>query len=306
MKDPYEVLGVERNASDKDISNAYRKLAKEHHPDIHPGDKAAEDRFKEISAAYQVLKDPDTRQRYDRGEIDASGQEQPERSFYRTHADSSDGAKYARHEDFADFADQSDIFAEMFRQTGGGQQAHIKMRGADTSYSLPIGFMEAANGAKKRVTMPDGIALDITVPEGVKDRQTLRLKGKGRPGFNGGPPGDAYIEIHIEPHGLFQKKDNNVHITLPITLGEAVLGGKVDVPTIKGPVSMTIPKGSNTGSTLRLKGRGILDPKSKQYGDQYVCLEIVLSDEHDEELSDFVKTWAPDHTYNPRSKMKVA
>jgi len=252
------------------------------------------------------LKDPDTRQRYDRGEIDASGQEQPERSFYRTHANSSDGAKYARHEDFADFADKSDIFADLFRQTGGGRQAHIKIRGADTSYSLPIGFMEAANGAKKRVTMPDGIAIDVTVPEGVKDRQTLRLKGKGHPGLNGGPPGDAYIEIHIEPHGLFQKKDNNIHITLPITLGEAVLGEKIDVPTIKGPVSMTIPKGSNTGSTLRLKGRGILDPKSKQYGDQYVCLEVVLPDELDEKLSDFIKSWAPDHPYAPRSKMKVA
>ncbi len=306
MKDPYDVLGVERNATDKDISNVYRKLAKEHHPDLHPGNKAAEDRFKEISAAYQILKDPEKRQRYDKGEIDASGQEQPDRSFYRAHADSSDGAKYARYEDFSDFADKSDIFADLFRQTGDGRKAHIKMRGADMSYSLRIGFMEAAIGAKKRVTMPDGVALDVTIPEGVRDRQTLRLKGKGYPGLGGGPPGDAYIEIHIEPHGLFQKKDNNVHITLPITLGEAVLGGKVDVPTIKGPVSMAIPKGSNTGSTLRLKGRGILDPKSKQYGDQYVTLEVVLPDEPDEQLSDFIESWAPDHPYNPRSKMKVA
>jgi DnaJ-class molecular chaperone len=304
MKDPYDALGIERTATDKEIGTAYRRLAKEYHPDLHPGDKTAESRFKEISAAYQILKDPDKRGRYDRGEIDAGGQERPERSFYRAHADAEDGAKYARYEDFADFADKSDIFADLFRQTGDGRRAHIKMRGADIAYSLRIGFLEAANGAKKRVTMPDGVALDITVPEGVLDRQTLRLKGKGHPGLGGGPPGDAYIEIHIEPHPVFERKDNNIHITLPITLGEAVLGGKIDVPTIKGAVSMTIPKGSNTGTALRLKGRGILDPKSKDYGDQYITLEVVLPREIDDTLSDFVESWASDHPYNPRSDMK--
>jgi len=305
MRDPYEVLGVDRKASEKEIRDAYRRLAKENHPDLHPGDKSAEERFKEISFAYDLLKDPEKRLRYDQGEIDASGQENPERSFYRAYADTGDGAKYARYEDFADFMDKGDVFADLFRHAGEGQRSHIKMQGANTSYTLQIELLDAANGAKKRITMPDGNVLDVTIPEGVRDRQTIRLKGKGQPGYGGGSPGDAYIEIHIKPHGFYRRKDNNIHITLPITLSEAVLGGKIDVPTIKGKVSMTVPKGSNTGTTLRLKGRGILDAKTKQSGDQYVELQVVLPEEADQTLEDFVSKWAPANSYNPREKLKA-
>ena len=171
----------------------------------------------------------------------------------------------------------------------------------DVSYSLPVDFIDAAKGAKKRVTVGEGRTIDLTIPAGVHDRQTLRLKGQGMPGFEGGPPGDAYVEVHIQPHALFERKDTNIHLELPVSLAEAVLGGKVQVPTIDGPVTMTIPKGSNSGTTLRLRGKGIVDPKSGQRGDQYVRLKVVLPKTADPELEEFVRRWSETHAYDPRA-----
>jgi DnaJ-class molecular chaperone len=182
----------------------------------------------------------------------------------------------------------------------------MRARGADVSYSLPVSFIDAAKGAKKRVTVGDGHTIDLTIPAGVRDRQTLRLKGQGMPGFEGGPAGDAYVEVHIQPHPFFERKDNNIHLELPVSLAEAVLGGRIEVPTIDGPVSMTVPKGSNSGSTLRLKGRGIVDPKSGQRGDQYVRLRVVLPKTPDAELEDFVRRWSAEHSYDPRAEMARA
>lgn len=305
MRDPYEVLGVKKSASDADIRKAYRKLAKECHPDLHPGDAKAEVRFKEIGTAYGLLSDAEKRRRFDAGEIDAEGHEKPEHAYYRSYADGGDGAKYARYGS-GDFEDMSDIFAEMFRGRGHGPRGEgLKLRGADISYNLEVSFLDAATGTKKRAAMADGKVLDITIPEGVRDRQTLRLRDKGMPGIGGGPPGDAYIELHIQPHPFFTRKDSNVHMTLPVTLGEAVLGGKVKVSTIKGEVEMTVPKGANTGTTLRLKGRGILDSKSGQRGDQYVRLEVVLPEKPDEKLEAFAKEWSQAAPYDPRGKMEA-
>lgn len=308
MRDPYDILGVNKDASADDIRKAYRKQAKECHPDLHPGDAKAEARFKDISTAHDLLSDPEKRKRFDNGEIDAEGHERPEQQYYRTYADGGDGAKYARY-GAGDFEDMSDIFADLF----GGRAGHgpgrggegLKMRGGDISYTLDVSFVDAAKGTKRRATMADGKTLDISIPEGVRDRQTLRLKGKGMPGIGGGPPGDAYIEVHIQPHAFFTRKDSNIHMTLPVSLTEAVLGGKVKVPTVGGTVEMTVPKNSNTGDTLRLKGRGVLDSKSKQKGDQYVRLEVVLPDEPDAELEAFLKDWQAGRDHDPRKGMEV-
>jgi DnaJ-class molecular chaperone len=180
----------------------------------------------------------------------------------------------------------------------------VRGRGADVSYTLPVEFLEAARGAKKRVTMPDGRTIDLTIPPGVHDRQTLRLKGQGMPGFEGGPPGDAYVELHVQPHAYFERKDQNIHMDLPVSVPEAVLGGRIEVPTIDGPVTMTVPKGSNTGTTLRLRGRGVRDQKSGQRGDQYVRLQVALPKAQDAELEEFVRRWAGDHAYDPRAELR--
>jgi DnaJ-class molecular chaperone len=188
------------------------------------------------------------------------------------------------------------------RGRGGGFRA--RTRGADVSYTLPVEFLEAAKGAKKRVTMPDGRTIDLTIPPGVHDRQTLRLKGQGMPGFEGAPAGDAYVELHVQPHPYFERKDHNIHMDLPVSLPEAVLGGRIEVPTVDGPVTMTVPKGANTGTTLRLRGRGVLDQKSGQRGDQYVRLQVVLPKTPGPELEECVRRWARDNTYDPRADLR--
>jgi DnaJ-class molecular chaperone len=284
MRDPYQVLGVSKTASAEEIKKKYRQLAKKLHPDLNPGNAEAAAKFKDISAAYDLLSDAQKRARYDRGEIDASGAERPERQYYRAYAESPEGAKYGNP------FEGDDLFSDLFGRARGGRE--FKIRGTDVSYVLPVDFIEAAAGAKKRVTMADGKVLDINIPAGTEDRQTLRLKGQGQPGFGGAEPGDAYIEVHIQPHAFFTRKDNDVHLDLPVSLGEAVLGGKITVPTIDGDVSMTIPKNSNTGTTLRLKGRGIVDRKSKQRGDQYVKLKVVLPEGGDPDLTRFVESWS--------------
>jgi DnaJ-class molecular chaperone len=312
MKDPYEVLGVARSASADDIKKAYRKLAKKLHPDVNPGRKEVEAQFKEVSGAYEILSDAEKRRRFDAGEIDASGQERPQRQYYRQYAHTDDGARYAGDFDDAGFgagASAEDIFSELFSRArggrrgtgGGGPGGEFRMPGGDVSYILEVPFLEAALGAKKRLTLPDGRTLDVNIPPGTGDRQMLRLKGQGLPGIGGGPQGDAYIEVHVAPHPHFRRKDNDVHLDLPITLQEAVLGGKIDVPTIDGPVSMRIPVGANSGTSLRLKGKGIAD-KSGARGDQYVHLTVMLPDDKDGALKEAIEKWAAGHDYDVRGK----
>jgi len=304
-EDLYATLGVGRDASQDEIKQRYRKLAKELHPDLNP-DKDVAERFKQITAAYDLLSDPDKRARYDKGEIDAAGQERPQYQYYRDFADDPQATRFYTREGFGDSESLHDLFEGLFGGRGGAEGAQsfrMRARGADVSYSLPVSFLDAAKGAKKRVTVGEGHTIDLTIPAGVRDRQTLRLKGQGMPGFEGGPPGDAYVEVHIQPHPFFERKDTNIHLELPVTLAEAVLGGKVEVPTIDGPVTMTVPTGSNSGTTLRLKGRGIVDPKSGQRGDQYVRLKVVLPKSADPELEDFVRRWSAAHPYDPRAEM---
>ncbi len=297
MATPYEILGVKPSASADDIKKAYRTLAKKLHPDLNPGNKRVEQQFKELSAAYDLLSDPAKRARYDRGEIDASGAERPDRAFYRRYAEGREGAKY---QDFGLDEDSAidDLFANLFRQRRPERPLHL--RGADVTYVAEVDFIEAAVGAKKRLMLTDGKTLDVTIPPGTEDGQTLRLKGQGLPGGGGGPAGDAYIEVKVAPHALFSRKGNDVHIELPITLPEAVLGATITAPTIDGPVSLKVPRDSNTGSTLRLKGKGVVDRSTGQRGDQYVRLKVVLPDRADPELTDFLEKWARRHPYAAR------
>ena len=297
MDDPYQILGVARIATEDEIRAAYRKLAKKHHPDLNPGKHEAEEKFKAVSSAYALLSDADKRARFDRGEIDASGAEKPqERQFYRDFGEDAGRAKYRPGKGGAfDADDLSSLFEEMFRQQSAGRSAgEFAIRGADARYQLSVDFLDAANGAVRRLTLPDGSTLDVTIPTGLRDGQVLRLKGKGAPGIGGAPPGDALIEVSVRPHNLFRRDGNNVVIELPVTLKEAMLGAKVDAPTLSGSVTLTIPPHSTSGTRLRLKGRGIAG------GHQFVELKVVLPKAEEPELESFLKTWTPRHDFNPR------
>jgi DnaJ-class molecular chaperone len=293
--DPYTVLGVKRNASQDDIQKAYRRLAKKFHPDLNPGNKQAEEQFKEVSAAYDLLGDTDKRASYDRGEIDASGKERPQQRFYRDFAEG--GSPYASDAGFADFA-ADDILSQFFGRDG---RTNIRMRGSDVHYRLELDFLDAINGGKRQITLPDGSILDVNIPPGASDGQVLRLRGKGRPGMGGGRPGDALVEIEVRPHRIFTRKGDDIHVDLPISLSEAVLGGKVRVPTPTGSVTMTLPKWSNTGTVLRLKGKGV--PRIDGKGDEFVTLKVMLPEKPDPELEKFVARWQG--AYSPRQAMEA-
>jgi DnaJ-class molecular chaperone len=307
---PYEVLGVAPNATAEEIRKAYRKLAKEFHPDLNPGKPAAEARFKAVSVAYDLLSDAEKRARYDRGEIDESGAERP-RYSYRPHAEGAQGWKYQPQGEM-DLGDLEDLFAMFGRDAagrGGGRGGGgFKMPGSDRRFTLTIDFAEAATGGKKRLSLSPEEALDVTIPPGIEDGQVLRLKGKGSPGIGGGPPGDALIEVHVAPHTFFRRVGDDIHMELPISLAEAVLGGRVTVPTLAGPVMMTIPKGADSGTQLRLRGRGIHRRRrgSETTGDQYVTLKVVIGASGDPELAQFLEEWAKKHPTDPRSDLSAA
>ena len=299
--DPYEILGVKRDASQEEIQKAYRTLAKKLHPDLNPGNKQAEEQFKAVAAAYDLIGDAERRARFDRGEIDASGAERPQRRYYRDFADASPGAHpYQSDAGFADFAAE-DLFGGLF---GERDRTTVRMRGQDLNYRLALEFLEAVNGSVRQVVLPDGSELKVTIPAGTRDGQILRLRGKGRPGIGGAPSGDALIEIEVRPHPLFTRKGDDIHVELPISLKEAVLGGKIDVPTPTGTVSMTLPKWSNTGSVLRLKGKGVAR-KDAGRGDEYVSLKVVMPARPDPELEKLLAQWRPAVADNPRQGMDV-
>jgi DnaJ-class molecular chaperone len=290
--DPYAVLGVARGASDDDIRRAYRKLAKEYHPDLNPQSRAAaEAKIKTINAAFSILGDPDKRRQFDAGLIDGNG-EARQRPF-RAHARAG-----APGDDFG----FGDIFSDLFGRGRGGGGGPGAMRGADVRYTLEVDFLEAANGARKRVTMPDGGALDLQVPEGVQDGQVLRLKGKGSAGPRGFEAGDALVEIKVRAHDTFRRVGDDIHVTVPITIDEAVLGGKIEVETISSRVQLTIPKGTSSGRAFRLKGRGVRSTPGVPAGDQIVTVSIVLPSEIDDQLAYFMSEWRRTHAYDPGRK----
>lgn len=292
--DPYAALGVSRSASADDIRRAYRNLAKELHPDVRPGDKGAEERFKRATAAFNLLSDPVTKGRFDRGEIDADGNERGAfgggarpRQNARAHAGAGSGAGG---QEF----DLGDIFSDLFGPGfGGGRGYSPRMRGRDIRFTLEIDFLDAVNGGKRRIAISEGRTLDIAIPPGVETGQILRLKNQGGAGMQGGPAGDALVELKVKPHPMFRREGQDIHMDLNISLTEAVEGARVQAPTPGGPVSLTIPPGSNTGKVLRLKGKGVAGA-----GDQFVRLQVVLPEASDDELKKFVKKW-PKRDYVP-------
>ena len=302
-QDPYLELGVSRNASAAEIRKAFHKLAKKHHPDVNKGDKASEEKFKRMSAAFDLLGDPEKRAKFDAGEIDADGRETM-RAYGQgpfgqgpfgggAYGDQAGGFRSATFEG----VDLNDILGEMFSGRGGaGRAGGFASRGADVRAHLDIDLEEAINGAKKRLPFSDGRVLDVTIPKGVADGQTLRLKGQGAPGRAG--PGDALIEIGIRPHPVFRREGDQLVMDLPVSVPDAVLGGKVQAETPDGPVTLNVPKHSNSGRTLRLKGRGLSDGQGRR-GDLLARLVVTLPEPPDPELEQFVETWRAERPYTP-------
>jgi DnaJ-class molecular chaperone len=294
--DPYGVLGVTRGANAEDIRKAYRKLAKELHPDVRPNDKAAEEKFKRATAAFNLLSDPALKARFDRGEIDADGNE-------RVGAFRSQGARSGPYNSAGtggasdNVFDFGDIFSDLFgagAATGRGQ-GFGRARGRDLRFTLEIDFVDAINGGRRRVQLAEGRTLDVSIPPGVESGQVLRLKAQGAPGLQGGQPGDALVELTVKPHAHFKREGENIILDLPISLTEAVEGARVQAPTVSGPVALSIPPGANTGMILRLKGKGV-----GGQGDQLVRLLVMLPEPADEELKRFVKKWPGRERTPPR------
>ena len=296
MRDPYTVLGVAKDASAADIKKAYRKLAKELHPDLHPDDKKIEDRFKEASIAYKILGDADLRGRYDRGEIGPDGAEKSQFRYEYAGGQRRPGGAGPGGGGFSGFTAE-DIFAEFGDIFGRGPRGRRgPVRGADRQFELTVDFLDAAQGATRRVNLPGGKTLDVRIPAGIEDGKQIRLKGQGEPSPGGGPAGDALVEVRVRPHPLFKRDGNDIRIDLPVSLPEAVLGAKVKVPTIGGTVNLKVPKGANSGQTLRLKGRGIAG------GDQFVTLVVKLPAKPDKDLEAVLERWLKGGGYDPRGR----
>lgn len=270
MIDPYEILGVTRNATLPQLKKSFHRLARECHPDSDPGNPWAEDEFKALSAAYELLSDPKRRALFDRGEISGDGTKRPPRRAAEEPSKASPKTKRSK-------------------------TAGLNIKGADVDYTLKVEFMEAAKGTVRHISMANGKRLKVTIPPGTEEGRILRLKGQGMLGIGGGADGDAYVEIFVDPDPVFRREENHIHVDMPVTLGEAVLGGKIDVPTIDGTVTVTVPKGSNTGTQLRLKGKGLGSGKK---GDQFVHLKVVLPKKPDKDFIRFLEKWSPGHPYD--------
>lgn len=303
-QDPYVELGVPRTASADEIKRAFRKLAKKYHPDANQGDKSAEDRFKRVSAAFDLLGDEDKRKKFDLGEIDAEGREtmrgfgggNPFREGGGFRPGGPGGPGGPQFED----VDLGDILGEMFGARGGRAGGfNFNQRGHDIRARVELDLEEAINGAKRRIAFSDGRTLEVTIPKGAAEGQVLRLKGQGAPGRAGA--GDALIELAIRPHPIFHRDGENLTMDLPVSAPDAVLGGKVEAPTPDGPVTLSIPAGSNSGSTLRLKGKGMPGPIGKR-GDLLARLVVTLPDKPDPELVKFAEEWRKDRPYTPKRR----
>ncbi|MEY4707910.1 MAG: hypothetical protein RJB58_1633 [Pseudomonadota bacterium] len=321
MNDPYKILGVPKNASEADVKKAFRTLAKKHHPDKHAGDAAAQKRFQEISGAYDILGDKEKRAQFDAGAIGADGNPSsgaygagggfdPRRGGFRQGHPFGSGGGDPRAGGFKFSFDQApggaagfeDIFADLM---GGGDRRRSQPRaakGEDFSAAVTVSFAEAASGGTRRIVLQNGEQLDVKIPVGVKDGQVVRVKGRGGAGLGGGPNGDILLSVSVAAHPSLTRDGNDIRTDLAVTLKEAVLGGKVPVPTLTGVVSLSVPPNSNTGTILRLKGKGIGAHGTTPAGDLYVRLVVTLPDKPDETLHEFLKGWPGD--YDPRAKTR--
>jgi DnaJ-class molecular chaperone len=321
MADLYSELGVARGASEADIKKAYRKLAKELHPDRNKDNPKASERFSKVTQAYDILTDKDKRAQYDRGEIDEDGNPRAPFGFGRGGPQPGAGGGFRSGPGGfggfdtagAEAPDLSDLFEGLFGGAqrrggaggfggfGGGARRAPPPKGADALYRLPVSFQDAATLADQRVTLAGGKTVDIKLPKGVEDGAKIRLAGQGQPGPGGN--GDAIVTIAIEPHRFFRRDGDDVRLDLPISLDEAVLGAKVKVPTVDGPVMLSVPKGSSSGKVLRLKGKGFTS-KDGGRGDQLVTLMLDIPAD-DAALAEFVEGWSAKGKGNPRAGLGV-
>jgi DnaJ-class molecular chaperone len=316
MDDPYDILGVSRSADEAAIKKAFRALAKKHHPDRHPGDAGAQKRFQEISGAYDILGDKDKRAKFDAGEIDGAGNPRgfdPRAHGFRQGSpfgggasgfQSGPGAREFRF-NFDGRGNQAGSFEDIFADLMGGRRqprgTPRVSRGEDFTAAVTISFDEAVQGGTRRIVLQNGEQLDVKIPAGVREGQIVRVKGRGGAG-QGGPNGDILLTVHIAPHPFMTRDGDDIRMDLPVTLKEAVLGGKVAVPTPSGTVSLSVPAGSNTGTVLRLKGKGVPGRGKTGAGDFYVRLEVALPDKPDDTLTQFAQGW--DIRYDPRAKFR--
>src|SRR5829696_1974548 len=317
MRDPYEVLGVPRGASAAAIKSAYRKLAKKHHPDNNKNDPKAAARFSEINSANEIIGDEDRRKQFDRGEIDADGKPRFQ-GFSGSGFPGGDPRGRARGTGGFEStfrtgggpggAGFEDILNSMFGgaarggRPGGGRTFEVDTGGIgldlDLNVTMAVSLEESVKGGEKRVRLPTGKELNVRIPAGVVAGQQIRLKGRGETA-PGHPPGDLLITVSIAPHPFFKVEGSDLRLDLPITLYEAVLGGKVRVPTLGSAVELSIPKNTSSGRTFRLKGKGL--PKAGGTGDLFVAIRIILPDGNDAELEALMEKWRDSHPYNPRS-----
>jgi DnaJ-class molecular chaperone len=298
MRDPYDILGARKGASEADIKSAYRKIAKETHPDTHPGDEAVEQRFKEAAVAYDLLSDKEKRAQFDRGEIDAEGKPKADFAFNQAH---SGGAGFGFG---GGGAGMEDVFSDLFGGMRGGRRGGMgSIPGADVRYTVRVDFLSAVKGVRRRINRHDGKTLDVNIPPGTEDEQSLRLKGQGLQGKGGGPAGDAFVKVQVDAHPYLTRDKSDIEVELPISIDEAVLGAKIKVPTVDGQVTVTVPPNTSSGTRLRLKGRGVPASRpSGTAGDQYVRLKIVLPERDDEELNEFIRQWAEKNPSDVRHK----
>ncbi|MBO6890795.1 MAG: J domain-containing protein [Roseibium sp.] len=323
MRDPYSVLGVAKSASEGDIKKAFRKLAKKYHPDQNKNDPEAQQRFAEVNQAYEIVGDKEKRAKFDRGEIDAEGKQ-------KFHSQGFEG--FSGYEDFGSAGNTrgfksstrgaggfDDILNDIFGGFGGGRgksgagarpgagaagagartQPPPKTKGKNAEIVARVTLEDIVNSGKAQVTLPNGKTVNATLPKGVVDGEKIRLKGQGHPGANGGPAGDAMVEVRIRPHKLFEVKGSDIVLDLPLTLYEAVLGAKIKTPTLTGAVNLTIPANASSGKVMRLKGKG-LPTKSGGHGDLLVKLQIVLPSHADGELETLMKAWKEVTPYKAR------
>jgi DnaJ-class molecular chaperone len=298
LSNPYAILGVEPTATAEEITKAYRRLARKLHPDLNPGDKDAEEKFKDVANANRLLGNAEKRKRFDAGELDETGAEKPQQRYYRDYAAPEHANPYASDEGYGDFAAGDDAFADLLRRA---TSARANRRGQDLRYTLLITLTESIAGVGKRLGLPSGDTLDVTIPPGIVDGQTLRLKGKGAPGTGNAGPGDALIEVQVLPDPRFVREGDDLSLEWPVSLAEAVLGASIRVPTPTGEVSMTMAPGAISGAKLRLKGNGV-PRRGGGRGDQFVRLRIVLPKEPDPELLEFVANWKAGKAFNPREE----
>ena len=307
MADPYKTLGVARDAGEADIKKAYRKLAKELHPDRNTDNPKAAERFSQVTQAYDLLNDKDKRARFDRGEIDGDGNPTAPFGFGGGGGGAPGGFRPGEQPfDFGGGGDASDLFEGLFGGRGGGfggfGRRQQQPKGANVVYTLQVPFEDAATLAPQRVTLADGKTIDLKLPANLESGTQMRLAGRGQPGPGGA--GDGIVKIEIQPHRFFTRDGDNVRLDLPVSLSEAVLGASVRVPTVEGAVMLTVPKNSTSGKTLRLRGRGFHKADGTGRGDQLVTLMVDLP-VGDEALIDFVQGWKDQDKRNPRGNLGV-